>query len=107
MIFYFLITEISSDQSKKSHVPDKYFIVTNNDYVRIKYVLIYAEKAKPKRKNKLLQLFSENKFALLLIAYSLLLSFIGLMNSRTFNKYLKQGYNKISNLFIGDSAVYD
>lgn len=102
-------TGINEDEKVKnnSSVPDKYFIVSNNDYVRVKYVLVYAEKAKPKRKNKFLQLFSDNKFALLLMAYSLLLGFIGLMNSRTFNKYLKQGYNTISNLFIGDASVYD
>lgn len=32
-----------------NNVPEKYFIVKNNDYVRIKYLLVYAEKAKSKR----------------------------------------------------------
>lgn len=92
----------------KSNVPDKYYVVQNNEYVRVKYLLVYAEKAKPKRNNKLLQLLNENKFALLLLAYSLLLGFIGLMNSRTFHKYMKISYHKLSNLFIGDSSsVYD
>lgn len=100
---------VNNEKSKNSNVPEKYFIVSNNEYVRIKYVLIYAEKAKPKRKNKLLQLLNENKFALLLLAYSMLLGFIGLMNSRTFHKYMKLSYTKLSNLFIGDStnSVYE
>lgn len=40
-----------SDQCKNSNnnLPEKYFIVKNNDYVRVRYLLIYAEKSKPKR----------------------------------------------------------
>lgn len=102
------INEATNSKSKKSNVPEKYFIVSNNDYVRVKYILIYAEKSKPKRKNKLIQLLNENKFSLLLLSYSLLLVFIGLMNSRTFHKYMKISYTKLSNLFIGETnTVYD
>lgn len=102
-------SNVGDEKKKSTNVPEKYFIVSNNDYVRVKYVLIYAEKSKPKRKNKLLQLLNENKFALLLLAYSMLLGFIGLMNSRTFHKYMKLSYTKLSNLFIGDSSnsVYE
>lgn len=88
-----------------SNVPEKYFIVRNNEYVRIKYILVYAEKSKPKKKNKLLQLINENKFVLLLIGYSLLLMFIGLMNSRTFHKFFKISYKKLSNYLLGDASA--
>jgi len=102
------INEKSNEKSKSSsNVPEKYFIVSNNDYVRVKYVLVYAEKAKPRRKNKLLQLINENKFVLLLVGYSLLLVFIGLMNSRAFHKYFKLSYMKLSNLILGEAAIYE
>ena len=38
-----------NSNENNSKVPEKYFIVKNNDYVRIKYILVYAEKTKIKR----------------------------------------------------------
>lgn len=32
-----------------SDMPDKYFLVRNNEYVRVKYVVLYAEKYKVKK----------------------------------------------------------
>jgi hypothetical protein len=118
---------------KKSDVPDKYFVVKNNEYVRVRYIVLYAERYKVKkwvdliwlfhnfeqsvfnffrflwklRTNKLVHLLNENRFALFLIAYSLLLVFIGLMNSRAFHKYIKMSYRKLSNFFLGDASSYD
>ncbi len=34
---------------KNSDIPEKYFIVQNNEYLRAKYVLLYSEKANVKR----------------------------------------------------------
>jgi poly[ADP-ribose] polymerase 16 len=30
-------------------IPEKYFLVLNNEYVRVRYVILYAEKFKPKK----------------------------------------------------------
>ena len=38
-----------SGSDKTGQVPDKYFVVANNDYVRVRYVLVYAEKTKIKK----------------------------------------------------------
>lgn len=37
------------DNKHSSSVPEKYFIVKNNDYVRVKYILVYAEKLTKQR----------------------------------------------------------
>ena len=29
-------------------IPEKYYVVRNNEMMRIKYILVYAEKSKPK-----------------------------------------------------------
>ncbi len=98
----------AAGNQNKSNVPEKYFIVKNNDYVRVKYVLVYAEKNQLNRQsNRLARLINENRFMLLLIAYSLLLMFIGLMNSRAFHKYIKLSYRKLFSLFLGETASYD
>ncbi len=49
--FHFILIENPDPniKSKTSNVPDKYYVVQNNEYVRVKYLLVYAEKSKPKR----------------------------------------------------------
>jgi poly[ADP-ribose] polymerase 16 len=89
-------------------IPEKYYIVKNNDYVRVKYVFVYAEQLKIKRKNRLYQYFVDNKFALLLLSYSLLLILIGVLNSRVFHNYVKVSYKKITNFILGEtSSAYE
>ena len=45
---------IKDSKSSSKNIPEKYFIVKNNDYVRVKYVMVYAEKTKhQKSKTKL------------------------------------------------------
>lgn len=101
-------TGVKTTNNSNQSIPEKYFIVKNNDYVRVKYVLVYADKpAAPNRQSsRLTRLLNENRFILLLIAYSLLLMFIGLMNSRAFHKYIKLSYRKLFSLFLGEAASY-
>jgi poly[ADP-ribose] polymerase 16 len=96
----------ANQENTSNKIPEMYFIVKNNDYVRIKYILVYAEKAKVKRKNKLVQFIQDNKFALLLVTYSLLLIFIGLLNSRTFHKYMKLSMKTLSNFILGGADEF-
>ena len=95
---------------KNTDIPEKYFIVQNNEYVRAKYVLLYAEKVKVKRANRLRQFLHDNKFLLLVLSYALLLLFVGLLNSKAFHKYIKLSYQKLTSYFIldeGNSSPYD
>ena len=69
--------------------------------------MVYAEKTKQKRNNKLAQFINENKFILILLAYSLLLMFIGLMNSRAFHKYYRVLSIKLSSFLLGEAASYE
>lgn len=86
-------------------VPDKYLLVKNNEYVRVRYVLLYAERTKSVvKKSPIVKFMTENKFLILLVSYSILLIFIGLLNSRAFNKYFKLSYRRFYNYLIGDAA---
>lgn len=100
--------KMSEKSSSNNSIPEKYFIVKNDDYIRVKYLVVYAEKqAKLKsNSNRLRHMLVENKFALMLFSYGFLLLTIGLMNSKTFHKYIKFGYKKISSLLLGE-ATYD
>lgn len=93
-----------NSNNNNNNIPEKYFIVKNNDYVRIKYLLIYSERTKTKRQNKIVQFLNENRFLLLLISYSLLLLFVGLLNSRVFHKYVRLSYRKLTDYLTSSSS---
>ncbi|CAF0812418.1 unnamed protein product [Brachionus calyciflorus] len=98
--------KVEEKSGKAKNIPEKYLIVKNNEYVRVRYVLLYAEKSKTiKRNNRIVKFINENKFLLLLVSYSILLVFIGLLNSRTFNKYIKLSYKRFYNYLLGDAAT--
>lgn len=56
------------------------------------------------RQNKIIQFLNENRFVLLLISYSLLLLFVGLLNSRVFHKYVKMSYRKLTDYLTSSSS---
>ena len=48
--------------SEGGDVPERYYVVTNNQVVRVKYVLVYAEKKAPTRYTKCsITIISNNK----------------------------------------------
>jgi hypothetical protein len=101
----FIEHNVNKKSSDTSDIPEKYFIVKNNEYLRARYILLYAEKNRqPKRANRFRQLINDNKFLLLLFSYALLLVFVGLLNSKAFHKYFKLSYQKFTSLFILDDA---
>uniref|UniRef100_A0A8C5MI90 Protein mono-ADP-ribosyltransferase PARP16 n=1 Tax=Leptobrachium leishanense TaxID=445787 RepID=A0A8C5MI90_9ANUR len=51
--------------SEGGDVPQKYFVVTNNQLLRVKYVLVYSQKP-PQRRSKKPSWFSTHKFAIMM-----------------------------------------
>lgn len=79
--------------SEGGDVPERYYVVTNNQVVRVKYVLVYAEKKTPARARVRRWLMFRYPLASLMVIYILILAFIGFSKTRQFqtfySKYFK------------------
>lgn len=95
-------TESSSDKSRArapdslgGDVPDKYYIVTNSELIRLKYLLVFSDKpstitSTAQRRSKLATWVRNHKFALLMMSYILVLLFVGIINSKGFRSFQRQ-----------------
>ncbi|XP_010163756.1 protein mono-ADP-ribosyltransferase PARP16, partial [Antrostomus carolinensis] len=72
--------------SEGGDVPQKYFVVTNNQLLRVKYLLVYAQK-QHRRPSSQSSWFYTHRFAVMMMLYLLLLMVIGASNSPTFSYY--------------------
>lgn len=70
---------------KKSKVPEKYFVITNNEIVRVRYLLFFGNRSSASNllatKNMAISWMSKNKYFLTICCYTLLLASIGIANS--------------------------
>ncbi|XP_007904058.1 protein mono-ADP-ribosyltransferase PARP16 [Callorhinchus milii] len=73
--------------SEGGDVPQKYFVVTNNQLLRVKYLLIYSEKLHRRRATKRPSWISRHRFIVMMMMYLLLLIIIGACNSPAFQFY--------------------
>ncbi|XP_002731205.1 protein mono-ADP-ribosyltransferase PARP16-like [Saccoglossus kowalevskii] len=76
-------------------VPDKYYIVTNNEVLRVKYLLVYASRTvKPRaaaaQSSRLLTWMKNHQVAMVMIGYMLILLFIGFMNSSAYKVFMRK-----------------
>ncbi|XP_073509518.1 protein mono-ADP-ribosyltransferase PARP16 [Phyllobates terribilis] len=69
--------------SEGGDVPEKYFVVTNNELLRVKYLLVYSQE-QPQRRSRKPSWFSNHRFAILMTLYLFVLIVIGLSSSKTF-----------------------
>lgn len=70
-------------------VPEKYFVVTNSDLVRLKYVLVYARNKAGKKKPQK-WLIQQYPVASILLVYLAFLCLLGLWRSNQFQKFYKR-----------------
>ncbi|XP_072258724.1 protein mono-ADP-ribosyltransferase PARP16 [Pyxicephalus adspersus] len=70
--------------SEGGDVPQKYFVVTNNELLRVKYLLVYSQE-QPKMRSRKPSWFANHRFAILMSLYLFVLILIGLGNSKTFS----------------------
>ncbi|CAB1331872.1 unnamed protein product [Coregonus sp. 'balchen'] len=70
--------------SEGGEVPQKYFVVTNNQLLRVKYLLVYSQRRHLSRHSRGRSWPVRHHFAIMMSLYLLLLIFIGAFNSTTF-----------------------
>ncbi|XP_061183406.1 protein mono-ADP-ribosyltransferase PARP16-like [Saccostrea echinata] len=78
--------------SMAGQVPDKYYVVQNNEVIRVKYLLVYCQKSVSQRgsTSAIRSWCFRHKFLLMMIVYALILIIVGLANSKTFRYQLKK-----------------
>ncbi|KAH9500858.1 Protein mono-ADP-ribosyltransferase parp16 [Bulinus truncatus] len=97
-----------TEQKQRAHasratdaVPEKYYVVQNDDVIRVKYLLIYRQDTVPPVSRTLqsqtaLTWLQEYRFPLLMLAYVILLAAIGLVNSRQVMNALSRFYKSLN-----------
>ncbi|KAM8891613.1 protein mono-ADP-ribosyltransferase PARP16 isoform 3-T3 [Spinachia spinachia] len=70
--------------SEGGDVPQKYFVVTNNQLLRVKYLLVYSQRKHLSRRSRSTSWLLRHHFAIMMSLYFLLLIFIGAFNSTAF-----------------------
>lgn len=87
-------------EKNKSAVPDKYFVITNNEIVRVRYLIVYGIESRAPDQSDLVQYnkiddnfilkwINRNKWVAAMITYAAILLIIGASNSRQ-GYYLRQ-----------------
>ncbi|XP_015175960.1 PREDICTED: mono [ADP-ribose] polymerase PARP16 [Polistes dominula] len=73
-------------------VPNKYYLVTNSDLVRIRYLLVYSQEVQPTRNDEssgLLEWFRQHKLLTFMLGYVILLASVGLTHNKQVEKYYR------------------
>ncbi|KAJ6643018.1 Protein mono-ADP-ribosyltransferase PARP16 [Pseudolycoriella hygida] len=93
-----------NERKNDQHIPDKYFVITNNDIVRVRYLLIFAkspDKSMQIYRNSVINWIYNNKSVAAMIFYAIILLSVGLANSRT-GQYFRQMFWQKAQRFISD-----
>ncbi|KAK7832782.1 hypothetical protein U0070_026978 [Myodes glareolus] len=72
--------------SEGGDIPPKYFVVTNNQLLRVKYLLVYSQK-QPRRASRQLSWLSSHWFMVMMSLYLLLLLIVSVANSSAFQHF--------------------
>nr|XP_019581131.1 PREDICTED: mono [ADP-ribose] polymerase PARP16 isoform X1 [Rhinolophus sinicus]XP_019581132.1 PREDICTED: mono [ADP-ribose] polymerase PARP16 isoform X1 [Rhinolophus sinicus] len=73
--------------SEGGDIPPKYFVVTNNQLLRVKYLLVYSQKQAKSRTSSQLSWFSSHWFTVMISLYLLLLLIVSVINSSAFQHF--------------------
>lgn len=93
------------EKSNKSGVPDKYFVITNNDIIRLRYLIVYGSENRNAiqetlHENRLWKWICDHKWVAGMIGYAAILLIIGVSNSRQgyfFRQFISQKARDIAN----------
>ncbi|XP_066158058.1 protein mono-ADP-ribosyltransferase PARP16-like isoform X2 [Euwallacea fornicatus] len=77
------------NQNSYGEIPRKYFVVTNNELVKLKYLLVYRHK----NQSTVTSFIKKNFLWFTIILYFLMLILIGLFNNPYFQRYLRIIYS--------------
>nr|XP_044620644.1 protein mono-ADP-ribosyltransferase PARP16 isoform X7 [Equus asinus] len=73
--------------SEGGDIPPKYFVVTNNQLLRVKYLLVYSQKQPKSRASSQLSWVSSHWFTVMISLYLLLLLLVSVINSSAFQHF--------------------
>ncbi|TKC40632.1 hypothetical protein EI555_014051, partial [Monodon monoceros] len=73
--------------SEGGDIPPKYFVVTNNQLLRVKYLLVYSQKQPKSRASSQLSWVSSHWFTVMISLYLLLLLIVSVINSSAFQHF--------------------
>uniref|UniRef100_H0X9I4 Poly [ADP-ribose] polymerase n=1 Tax=Otolemur garnettii TaxID=30611 RepID=H0X9I4_OTOGA len=73
--------------SEGGDIPPKYFVVTNNQLLRVKYLLVYSQKQPKSRASSQVSWFSSHWFTVMISLYLLLLLIVSVINSSAFQHF--------------------
>ncbi|KZC12652.1 Poly [ADP-ribose] polymerase 16 [Dufourea novaeangliae] len=79
-------------------VPNKYYLVTNSELVRVRYLLIYSQEIRTTRytdNRGLLAWFKQHKLLTFVLGYVVLLASVGLTHNKRVEKYYKLFAQKV------------
>ncbi|XP_076170661.1 protein mono-ADP-ribosyltransferase PARP16-like [Ptiloglossa arizonensis] len=79
-------------------VPNKYYLVTNSDMIRVRYLLVYSQEVQTTRytdNRGLLAWFKQHKLLTFVLGYVVLLASVGLTHNKQVEKYYKLFAQKV------------
>lgn len=84
-----------AENSEAGDVPETYYIVQNNDMIRLKYILVYVEKSSVHNRASSSRSWHntwiyQHRFGLMIVFYVLLLAMVALYNSRLFQYHVRR-----------------
>ncbi|XP_023212445.1 mono [ADP-ribose] polymerase PARP16-like [Centruroides sculpturatus] len=78
----------SSPDSLAGDIPDKYYLVQNNDLVRIRYLLVYSNSSRSENRIRVPKWWWKYRFTILMLSYVVILIGISLSSSRALQQFL-------------------
>lgn len=100
------------DEKHKTDIPNTYIVITNNDVVRVRYLLFYGRQFPDENsaRSVIIDWVSRNRYTLSLVCYTLFLASIGLANSgnglylrHIITKKVKLGFEIARKWLLGDT----
>lgn len=100
------------DEKHKTDIPNTYIVITNNDVVRVRYLLFYGRQFPDENSTRsvIIDWVSRNRYTLSLVCYTLFLASIGLANSgngmylrHVITKQAKYAMGVVKKLLLGDT----
>lgn len=99
----------NNERKSNQDVPDKYFVITNNDIVRVRYLLMFVkpiDKPVQIHQNAILNWIYNNKSVATMIFYVIILLSVGLANSRTGQYFRQRFWQKVEKFISHLRAEY-
>jgi len=98
-------TRATAKNSESGEVPERYFVVTSSELVRIKYILVFSTKKSNKRSVKEPSICSQYPVLTILVVYLAFLLLMGFWKSRSFQMFYRKYFSGMNNDDKDDSFV--